>query len=278
MAFETDLTGFNRDAFTALNDLFSSYGIGTLAPKITEFLKNGYSPDTISILLQQSPEYQQRFSANTARQKAGLPVLSPAEYLSTEKSYRQIMEAAGLPPGFYDQPQDFQKFLEEDKSPQEIQQRVQDATDFVNKSDPQTLQQFKQWYSTGDMIAYALDPDRAVPLIEKAFNASRIAGQGNRQGIGVDQSTAELLANRGITQDQASQGFGLIAGEKPTTDKLSSIYGDGLTTNDLVKETFLNDAAATQKRSVLASKERATFGGVTGTGQDTLSKAGGGNF
>ena len=41
------------------------------------------------------------------------------EYLATERSYRQIMQEAGVPTGFYDQTSDFTKFLASDISPAE---------------------------------------------------------------------------------------------------------------------------------------------------------------
>src|SRR5690242_4086464 len=71
------LTGSNRDAVMALETLFKSYGLESLAGKIYSYVKHGYSADTISILLQDTPEYKQRFKGNEARVKAGLPVLSP---------------------------------------------------------------------------------------------------------------------------------------------------------------------------------------------------------
>ena len=79
MADITDsLTGANRDAAKALVELFKQYGLESLAPKIVEFIQNGYSADTTAILLQDTTEYKQRFAANEARRKKGLPVLSPA--------------------------------------------------------------------------------------------------------------------------------------------------------------------------------------------------------
>src|SRR5574342_3329 len=90
------LTGESRDAFMAINSLFKGYGLESLAGKIYEYVKNGYAADTISILLQDTAEYKQRFSGNEARKAAGLPVLSPGEYLAVEASYRQIMQSAGL--------------------------------------------------------------------------------------------------------------------------------------------------------------------------------------
>jgi hypothetical protein len=123
-----------RDAATILTRTVHQYGLGSLAGQITGFIQQGYSADAISILLQNTPEYKQRFAANDARLKKGLPALSPAEYIATERSYRQVMSAAGLPLGFYDQTSDFQKFLENDMSPTELKSRVDTAAQAVNQA------------------------------------------------------------------------------------------------------------------------------------------------
>jgi hypothetical protein len=54
---------------------------------------------------------KRRFAGNQQRRKLGLPVLSPREYLETEAAYRQVMESAGLPRGFYDSPDDFSSWI-----------------------------------------------------------------------------------------------------------------------------------------------------------------------
>src|SRR5690348_11115489 len=58
------LPGQERDAYAALKTLFDSYGLGSLAPKILQYLQNGFGADTITVLLQQTPEYKQRFAGN----------------------------------------------------------------------------------------------------------------------------------------------------------------------------------------------------------------------
>ena len=269
--FANDLTGASRDAAAALTSLFTSYGLGSLAPQIVGFLKQGYSSDTVSLLLQDTAAYKQRFAANAAREKAGLPVLSPAQYLATEQSYRQIMQQAGLPPGFYDQPSDFTKFLEQDISPAEIQSRVQAASTFVNSADQNALNYMKQYYTQGDLMAYALDPTRAAPLVGKAFDAAQVGGAAADQGLAVDKATADELASKGISAAQASQGFSLVASDLPNATRLSQIYGGGLSQQDLINETFLNDAGAAFKRQTLASKERANFGGSSGVNNGSLT-------
>jgi hypothetical protein len=268
------LTGPQRDANAAVLALFTSYGLASLAPVIMSYIKNGYSADTASIMLQDTAQYKTRFAGNTARIAKGLSVLSPAEYLATEKSYGQIMSKYGLPAGFHDSTSDYQKFIENDVSAVELDQRAQGASDFVNRNDPQALAYFKQYYSTGDMIAYALDPKRAAPLVGKAYEASLIGGAAKTQGIGVSKLVSEDLAARGINADQASQGFGIVAADQKAAAQLSNIYGGGpLTQQDLIDSTFKSDAAATQRKNKLASQERANFGGSGGAGSTALSSS-----
>lgn len=278
MAGTTDpfgsLTGANRDAAIALTNLFKSYGLESLAPAIINFIKNGYSADTISILLQETPEYKQRFKANEIRKTKGLPVLSPAEYIATESAYRQTLQKWGLPSGFYDSVNDFQTFLANDMSPVELDQRAQAASDFMNQADSSDMAFYRQYYTSGDLVAFALDPKRAAPLVGKAFQASRIGGAAQDQGIGIGKTQAERLANIGISDDQARAGFGQIAQVQGTVNKLGQIYGGGLSQADLIGATFEDDAAATTKLKKLASKERATFGGSSGIGTNSLASNG----
>lgn len=266
------LVGDDRDAAMALTELFKQYGLETLAPQIIKMIQDGFSSDTIAIQLQQTKEYKQRFAANERRVKAGLPALAPNEYLATERSYRQVMSAAGLPIGFYDQNSDFENFLTMDVSPTEVKARVDTVTDAINKAPAATKDYFKQWYGEGDMIAFALDPKRAQPLIDQRIKAAEAAAIAKNQGGYIDQSNAELIGASGASFGDLSTGVGFIASEQKTTDKLSSIYGgENVTTNDLVQEVFQGGNGA--KRKKLASQERATFSGGSGQTKSSLSKS-----
>lgn len=267
-----NLDGANRDAAAYLINLFKQYGLDSLAPQIITMIQNGFSADTISIELQNTKEYQTRFAANATRIKNGLPPLSPAEYVATERSYRSIMAAAGLPEGFYDSTSDFQSFLERDISPTELKDRVDIATEAVTKAPKETLDYFKQWYDTGDMIAFALDPTKAQPLIDKKIRAAEAAAVAKTQGVSLGQQTAETIGNSGANFNQIQQGLGFVGQELPGVSKTAQIYGDTVTADDLVNEVFNNDATVTTKRNKLASQERATFGSRGGVGQATLSK------
>lgn len=260
------LHGKDRDAVVALTNLFESYGLGTLAPQIVDYVKAGYGPDVVTTLLTESKEYKARFKANEARRKAGLRVLSPAEYIQTENAYKSTMRNYGLPKGFYDQQSDFEKFLAGDVSPQELEQRVQGARATVLSDDPMVRDTYKAWYASGlnegDAIAALLDPNRALPDIEKKANAAKLGAASNRQGVGIDKVRAQELINMGVNADNAQAQFGQVAQINQNAGHLAQRYG--LEYNgqlDAENAVFLNDAAATQRIKKLGSRETAEFGG-----------------
>lgn len=263
-----NLTGADRDAYLALTNLFDSYGLGTLAPKIYDYIKNGYSADTISILLQQTDEYKQRFAGNESRKTAGLPVLSPSEYLATEASYRQIMESAGLPSGFYDQPSDFTTWIGKNVSPTEIQSRVDLATQATTLSNPSYRQALNQMgISDNQLTAYFLDPTRALPTLQKSAATAAIGAEALQQGLTFDTQYAQQLATSGVSQSTAHQGYAEIADTLDKYKTLANIYGGSYDQRTAENAAFLGDAAAVQQQRKLVGREAANFGGAVGTGQ-----------
>jgi hypothetical protein len=270
------LQGSQRDAFAALQSLFAGYGLGSLAPKIFDYIKQGYGSDTISLLLQDTPEYKQRFAGNIARQKAGLPVLAPAQYLATEESYRQVLQSAGLPKGFYDTPADFTNWIAGDVSATELKNRADEASAVAN-GNPAVRDAMKQLYgvSEGDIAAYFLDQARAEPILRKREQAAEIAAAGIQRGFGASPY-AEQFAAQGITAGQAQQGYAQIAQEFQPLQDLAHIFGETWTQGESELSTFApgtlgglgqqqpgsESASAKQKR--LASQERAMFAGSGG--------------
>jgi murein DD-endopeptidase MepM/ murein hydrolase activator NlpD len=268
---DVDKLNAQHDAITILTNLFTSYGLGTLVPALTSYIQQGIGTDAVTVLLQQTPEYKQRFAANDKRLQAGLGALSPAEYIATERSYRSVMAAAGLPTGFFDNQSDFTNLIANDVSPTELQNRVTTATDAINKAPAATLNYFRQWYSTGDIVAYVLDPTRAQPAIEKNIRAAEAAGLAKGQGFSLGQSDAEHIGGKGLSLDQMSSALGFVGGELPTVNKLDQIYGGNVSQQDVLSEIFDNDAQAAKKRQALASQERAAFSGSSGTSGVTFS-------
>lgn len=270
------MSGDERDAYMGLTSLFKNYGLESLAGKIFEFVKNGYSADTISIMLQDTPEYKQRFAANEARRKAGLPVLNPADYLATENAYRQVMQEAGLPKGFYDTNSDFTDFISRNVSPSEVQKRVDLAVQASTMADDNVKKALKQiGIGDTDITAYFLDKDRALPFLTQSVATAKLGAEALAQGLTFDSAYMEQLAKRGITADAARQGYAGIADEMTTLSTLGSIYGEEWNQRESERAMFEGSAAAVQKKKRLASQERGAFSGSAGGARGGLAQRGG---
>lgn len=269
---EDALKGEQRDAYQALKLMFQDYGLGSLAPKILEYVQQGYGADTISILLQRTDEYKRRFAANEARRAAGMSVLSPQEYIQTENAYRQIMRNAGLPSGFYDSQDDFTNFLSKDVSPTELKARVDVAATATVNADPFTKAALSQMGIGGsEVTAYFLDPTRAMPIIQKAAATAQIGGAALRNNLEFNQQRVENLYLQGVDAARAAEGYGAISGFLEDARNLGRIYGEDYDQATAEAEIFSQSGEAQEKRKRLASRERAQFSGATGSARAGLS-------
>lgn len=267
------LKGPQRDAASALISLFSQYGLQSLAMKIIDMVKQGFSSDTMGLMLEKTPEYQKRFAANAARQKKGLQVLSPAEYIQTERAYRGILATSGMPKGFYDSQTDYQKFLENDLSPTELGDRVKLWQQEALK-DTAGVNAIRKITGLGvnDYAAFLMDPARATPLLTKTAQAISFAAAGGRHGYDITKELATLYGNRDVSAADAEQGFGAIQEVQGRTNELARMYGLGdYSVDTAAAEVFGNDAKAADIRKKATSSEKATFSdtsqGKTGSAQ-----------
>jgi hypothetical protein len=267
-----------------LNNSFAQYGLGSLASKITEYVQQGYSADTVSLKLQETPEYKQRFAGNELRKKVGLPVLTPGEYLSAESSYKQIMRANGLPQGFYDSQESLAKFISNDVSPSEFQSRVNAAGLSLNNADPFYTQSLQEMYglTQGEMLAHVLDPQQALPFINKQVQAAQFGAEARRQGLSVNAPVAEQYANMGVTQKEAQQGFEQVAQILPGAEKLSQITAGAqpVGVGEITSAVFGGEGSAAykQKLQTLSEQEKSRFAGQAGVGKGSLSRGTSGQY
>lgn len=270
-----------QSMFSVLSDRFKKYNLESLVPKIKQLIISGATEDTITIALQESEEYQQRFKANKARMAKGLQVLTPADYLRVEDGYRQTLRAYGLTQ--FDSDEYVSKFIENDMSPGELSARVNIAVQRLRDADKEITKTLRDYYNLGetDILAYMLDPEKQLPALQRQITAAEIGTAARKQGLAVASATAEELAAKGVTQAEAEQGYATIADILPTAQKLSDIYGgtlEGYNLTEAEQEVFGQLASAQRKRKTLAKREVSTFGGTSGLGRSSLSSQSGGGF
>ena len=275
------LTAERRGIFDVLSDRFSKYGLSSLVGKVRDLIINGATEDTITIQLQETPEYQRRFRANQDRIKKGLSVLTPAEYLNMEDAYRQILRSYGL--NQFDTDDYVSQFISNDISAAELSNRVVNAVQRVRNADPAISQTLREFYGIGqnDLVAYVLDPNQQLPKIERQISAAEIGTAARRQGIQPGVAVAEQLAAQGVTQAEAQRGYATIADILPTAEKLSGIYGTTLDKYGLEEgeqEVFNTLASAQRKRQRLIGREAAEFSGQSGISRSALGTSTGGQY
>lgn len=252
------------------------YGLGSLGDWAWQKWQNGEPFDQIKLELPQTQQYQQRFPAMADLAKKGRAI-STDQYIALEQQYTQVARAAGLPPELYDQPDDFTGFISGEVSPSEFQQRVQDYTTWAYEQDPTTRAELKRLYGVdeGHIAAFAINADKALPILQRQFGATQAAAAASRSGYGqLDQSQAELLS--GQTADQLTQGFGNLFNAQELFSGLAGEQGAGISQQDQLGATFLGDAAAAQRIDRVARQRKAAFGGGGGVAQTQQGYAGAG--
>jgi hypothetical protein len=266
-----------QSAYDILYNEFNKYGLGSLVEDVKGLIQSNVSPSQFSLELQNTNAYKQRFAANQDRIKAGLKALTPAEYIGLEDQYQNIMRNYGMPSTYYTKDgtgkqAGFEKFLANDVSASELEDRIATAQQRVLKSNPEVLQALKQFYpdiNNADILAYTLDPANALTNIKRKVTAAEIGGAALAQGLQANGGTAESLAAQGITKAQAQQGYTDIAGILPRGSQLADIYGQDPYTQGTAEAEVFNTAggaAAAAKRKKLTSLETAAFSGSSGVG------------
>lgn len=227
--------------------------------------------DDIGVAMQGSTAFAERFPANKILKDSGKGQKSVSDYLRLEADYKNILSSAGMPPGFYDDPKDFQNWIANETSPLEIQGRVEQGYQAVKNASPQVVEQFKRLYgaSEGDLAAYFIDPERAKPTFDR-YQAQRearaavVASQAQQQAnIALTAQQSEELVRAGVeTQQQAQAGFMDIQNQQQlfsTTTAEAASGQQAITQEEQIAGTFGTNAAARQKIEARKRKRTAEF-------------------
>lgn len=274
--------------------LLDDYNLGSLAEPIKALLGEGYEGRELDLQLREDPRYKTRFKANEARLKAGLPRLSPLQYVNLEEQYKEIANYYNLPEVSYKSGEGgFDFFIEETVSPKEFedritegQQRLRDALPDVSK----TLREFFPEVGEGDLLGYVLNPKATLPEIRKKITAAEIGAAAKRAGVTAggattaqeQRSRAEMLAAAGVTGAKAAEDFQTVAEVTPRGGFLADIYkSEGPYTQQTAEAEVFGLAGSTEarrKRQRLAAREQASFSGGSGMGQGALTRDRAGSF
>ena len=277
-------------AYDILRTEFAKYGLESLVTDARDLLINRTPASQMALALSNTKAYQTRFSANQDRIKAGLRALSPAEYISKEDAYQNIMRQYGLPASYYlkdptGKQVGFEKLIAGDVDDAELEDRVATAQKRVLNANPEVTSALKQFYpdiTNGDILAYTLDPKNAIENIKRKVTAAEIGGAAIQSGLGYTGNTPEAIRARaeelqryGVTKESAEQGFTTIAGGLQRGSQLASMYGEDPYTQAVAETEVFNVPGAQEakkQRQKITGLEKATFGGQSGISQGALTR------
>ncbi len=278
-------TKAGQSAYDLLFEQFNQYGMGALVEPLKQFIQQGLSSSEFTLRLRDTDAYKKRFAANASRIAKGLSALNEAEYIGLEDQYQNIMREYGLPASYYargemGRQEGFEKFLANDVSAAELEDRVMTAQSRVLNANPEVLASLKQFYpgiSNGDILAYTLDPEKALTDIKRKVTAAEIGGAAMQAGLRTGVARAEELGAAGVTKQQAQQGFQTVAEIAPRGGQLAEIYKqDPYTQTTAEAEVFgvAGSTEAARQRKKLTSLETAAFSGSAGAGAIARDRAG----
>ncbi len=281
-----------QSAYSLLFSEFDRYGLGALVAPLQDFIVEGLSPAEFTLRLRDTDAYKKRFAANEQRIRSGLRSLSEAEYIQLEDQYQNVMRNYGLPASYYQRgdmgiQQGFEKFIAGDVSAAELEDRIQTAQNRVINAAPEVSKALREFYpdiSSGDILAYALDPQQALNNIKRKVTAAEIGAGAMQAGLSTSAARAEELQRFGVTGEQARQGFQTIGGFLPRASQLGDIYakqGEGPFTQTTAEQEVFGTTGAVEaqrKRRKLAELETAQFSGTSGAAGGALGRERAGQF
>jgi hypothetical protein len=207
-----------------LGQILGEMGLESLVDWAYEqVIVNDLSYDYVmKVLAPQQDLWKQRFRGNEERKKKNLPVLSTEEYLAMERGYWAELRTAGVASGLgFDTFEQFIKsdlaagFFGNDESVGEVNHRIVNNYLALAAEDPATRNEFRTLYgvSEGDLVAYMLDANLALPVLERRVAAARISGTAVTAGFGqLSAAEAERLASFGLSDAEIEGGFGTLVG------------------------------------------------------------------
>ena len=274
-----------QSAYDLLFEQFNQYGLGALVTPLKDFIQEGLSSSEFTLRLRDTDAYKKRFAANASRIAKGLSALNEAEYIGLEDQYQNIMREYGLPASYYakgdmGRQEGFEKLIANGVSNTELEDRIMTAQSRVINANPEVLASLKQFYpgiSDGDILAYTLDPEKALTDIKRKVTAAEIGGAAMQAGLKTGMTRAEELAAAGVTKATAQKGFQAVAELAPRGEQLASIYKqDPYTQTTAEAEVFglAGSTEAAKQRKKLTSLDEAAFSGRAGAGAIARDRAG----
>tara|TARA_R100001594_G_scaffold21841_1_gene42241 strand:- start:5619 stop:6503 length:885 start_codon:yes stop_codon:yes gene_type:complete len=186
-------------------------------------------------IVRQSPAYQDRFPGLVKRETKGLSPMSEAEYVEYETVIFGLLNSYGVADVFASGGIGGSEFrnkigdlVEGDVSANQFASRLDKGYAAVVDNIDEVAATFSNFYNAdigeSDLLAYFLDPEVGIELIENQVATAQIGASAQKFGLNIMKTQAEGLEEFGITEKLAREGFAEVSREKESLTKLANIH------------------------------------------------------
>lgn len=263
--------------------ILRQYGLDELIPYAATWARTLATPDEMWLQLMDPTSEPGKvvdriYPELRLRRQAGL-TSSIAEIRSYREQGSQLLKAAGL-----DRVLNVEQFLRDryvgNVSLNQLNERIKGVEDEVTRvaADPvvaQELEAYQRFYgvqlTSKDLVAFALDFDKADSEIRRSKRAVELDVQAGRAGFGdLSRSEAERLADIGVSDQGAAEGFGFLSDAGELLNPLVGSQEDVIGRGEGFDAIFAGNANARRRIAQRARSRTAEFGSGGGfaTGQD----------
>jgi len=241
-----------NNVVATLRGLMDTYGLSSLMGKIESYVKSGLDGDAVIAQIRDTQEYKDRFPAMAAL-SAKKRAISEAAYIDFERNAAGLERAYGLPAGMLGT-DTITNLITNEVSAQELENRVTMAAAGAFQASQEVRDTFRDYYGieSGGLTAYFLDPEKALPLLNKQYASAQIGAEAQMQDFSIASGMAERLNEAGITQQEARQGFAQTARQRGFMQG----RGDVVSQEQLISGNLMNDQQS-QKAIERVQKGRA---------------------
>lgn len=185
--------------------ILADFGLTELVPVAAKLATEGASEAEFISAIEATDAYRRRFPAIFKRREQGLPPVTATDILNYEHRASELETLYGLPEGFL--VSKAQDFIVEDVSFDQLRAQVAFASDTLTQSDPEVLFELQRFYglepTSGALLAYVIDPARALPHIQEQVRIAEIAAKTNRAGFQLTKEEASALEAQGVSATDA---------------------------------------------------------------------------
>lgn len=288
---KTDATNAARkSAFEVTRERFAQAGLKELGDEITAIYQGkgvdrfGKAFDEIPttgegfyLALINTKSYYDRFGkVNEDRLANGFKALDERTIVGMEDEYQQVLQAYKQPAGFYDTAQDFQVFLKNNYSKNDVASALQASADFVASKDPAIRGQLKDLYGIDDaaLTAFYADPAKGQKILENIAGKNMNTAAALLAGLSQEDATVGQQFGAGsYSYEQNRQRYSQAAKSATEVGGLASIYGENFGAKEAIAAEF-GDTAAQAKATRIRQTGLASFGGTSGVGTKALRTTG----